>query len=886
MASDALGFAKAQAKQAAPKYVSSLKSNAGGLADVVGKGPDASYTAFQAQQRQQLAQKLVQAQKQPPSSANAGTPQRNTGATPPTPNAPATKAPSGLLGTLSTYAKAFITSPLSTVKDIATGQKINAVDNGALILKRAPLSYTAPIAKSQQGNLSPGTKGQLDHIVPLEAGGTNAKSNLKLIPKAADDANNSVENFLGAQLKANVINGQQAKQLALDYKSGKITDAQLYAKASPGGMSTGQSLAQKTSDTVKGALKPLGRPVVDVATGQGGKLVHDTAQLGADLTGSVANKTVAQAKSTISYLSHTATPQERQAILNNQTKTQQAIKAGKVSPQTIAIIKKGGQSPQGLIQTHQLIASGAPDKQIQAQIQKDQQQTSDQNKKMVGTAVALASYGIGGGEIASEVKGAAKATQILKSTAVTSGAGAAGTAGTTLANNPEASSKELTVSAVEGGAAGAALGGLGGAAGAAKGKLKSLVKPDLTAEKTAVFNQASEKIAVLNQEKEKLVALKAEHPGQPAVDKMIVQTNKKIAEVHAAGEKAQVETAKVAEKSKVNQIKASPTVSHITNEQGALDILKSGEIKTSSAPIEGFEGRKGVSVGTSDSARAYYHPDQNNAEFVIDHSKVKTGAEYSGDEANIPKNIPLDAVQEVKVGTPELAQKFEAKGIKTTVDPELNKTPATKEPFVSNRQQTEMRPNSQKPITTTPIKETPLESPKISTSKLAQGVETNAIKKGLTEGFGNKAEYVNVNIDQQTKHAAELLKQDPERAIRVAMGHEKPPGELLPESVFIAVENAATKTGNVDLIRRLATESHLTSEASGMGQRIRMLGERENTSPVAAIKKVQDARKAAAEKKLGKPIDKTISKEVQAIRDAKPRVTKMNWNQFVESIKC
>ncbi|HET8708925.1 MAG TPA: hypothetical protein VFL85_01450, partial [Candidatus Saccharimonadales bacterium] len=46
-------------------------------------------------------------------------------------------------------------------------------------------------------------------------------------------------------------------------------------------------------DTLKNfpvsAAKAVGRPVVDLATGQGGKFVHDSAQLGADVTGGAAN---------------------------------------------------------------------------------------------------------------------------------------------------------------------------------------------------------------------------------------------------------------------------------------------------------------------------------------------------------------------------------------------------------------------------------------------------------------------------------------------------------------------------------------------------------------------------------------------------------------------
>lgn len=204
---------------------------------------------------------------------------------------------------------------------------------------------------------------------------------------------------------------------------------------------------------------------------------------------------------------------------------------------------------------------------------------------------------------------------------------------------------------------------------------------------------------------------------------------------------------------------------------------------------------------------------------------------------------------------------------------------------ISNRKQTEIKAAGPEPITV-PIKEPEIKQPDIGVPKLAQGVEANAIKKGLTQGFADKPEYAKVNIKQQSEAAANLVKTDPERAYRIAMGHEKAPEDLLPESVFIAVEHAATKTGNTELLRKLATESHLTSEATGMGQRIRMLGERDTNSAVSNIKKVSDARKAAFERKSKTTVAKATGDEIKQIRAAKPKVTKETWSSFVDSIKC
>jgi len=216
------------------------------------------------------------------------------------------------------------------------------------------------------------------------------------------------------------------------------------------------------------------------------------------------------------------------------------------------------------------------------------------------------------------------------------------------------------------------------------------------------------------------------------------------------------------------------------------------------------------------------------------------------------------------------------------------KRPPEPVPKVSNRQQTEYNPKPGKPVTNVPIDDhvQPTDTPEIKTSKLALNVEKAAIKKGLADGFEGKPEYANVNKADQLKAAVNLLQTDPDKAVRIAMGQEHPPEGLLPESAFIAVSHQAQKTGDVDLLRRLATESSLTSEATGMGQRISMLTEHAPHSAVSGIRAVSEARRAAVEKRLGKPVAKATQDEVRAIKAAKPKVTRETVDSFIEGLKC
>lgn len=164
---------------------------------------------------------------------------------------------------------------------------------------------------------------------------------------------------------------------------------------------------------------------------------------------------------------------------------------------------------------------------------------------------------------------------------------------------------------------------------------------------------------------------------------------------------------------------------------------------------------------------------------------------------------------------------------------------------------------------------------------LSFGVEAKAVENRLTQGFGDLPIYEKVNMKEQSEMAIQLIADDPRLAVDVAMGRSRPPDGLLPESVFVAVENWAIDKGDVRLLQRLATTSKLVTEATEMGQRISALAERDRYSPVSAISKVEKARKKAATEERLASTKKSIKREV---RRAAPK--KDEWLDFIDQITC
>lgn len=183
----------------------------------------------------------------------------------------------------------------------------------------------------------------------------------------------------------------------------------------------------------------------------------------------------------------------------------------------------------------------------------------------------------------------------------------------------------------------------------------------------------------------------------------------------------------------------------------------------------------------------------------------------------------------------------------------------------------------------------PIES--TSTTKvrgLSRGVEAKAVENKLVDTFGELPEYQTVNMAEQAQKASDMLSNDYEKAKRIAMGQELAPNDVIPESIFTAVENQAIKNGDVETLRQLATQSSLSSEATTMGQRIRALAERNPDSPITAIQKIQSAREERVLAKLGGKSIKQAKSEVvgQIKNEIRKSAQKQDWAGFLDSITC
>lgn len=180
----------------------------------------------------------------------------------------------------------------------------------------------------------------------------------------------------------------------------------------------------------------------------------------------------------------------------------------------------------------------------------------------------------------------------------------------------------------------------------------------------------------------------------------------------------------------------------------------------------------------------------------------------------------------------------------------------------------------------------PVQDQKDSIRGLAKSVDKDAIASGLKSGLGNLPEYRHMDMNEQAKMAADLIKRDPELAMKVALGEVPSPVHgLHSESVYTAIRIAAREAGDVEVMRQLATQSSVVSDATTLGQRIKALDSGQESDPVSIMQDV----KAAREKNLG---TKKIAKETKTIaNDIKESIKKsssgrVSWEEFVKEIQC
>lgn len=133
------------------------------------------------------------------------------------------------------YAKALGEDPETALNRIFTGQKIMQVSGGGIVVvERQTVEESQAFKKKwvreHGGRIADIKEVKLDHTIPIKLGGEEKESNWKIVSTSEWSSYTPVETKLIQAVKDKKIGLKEAQQLIVDFKNGKITKDQVFAK--------------------------------------------------------------------------------------------------------------------------------------------------------------------------------------------------------------------------------------------------------------------------------------------------------------------------------------------------------------------------------------------------------------------------------------------------------------------------------------------------------------------------------------------------------------------------------------------------------------------------------------------------------------------------------
>lgn len=173
--------------------------------------------------------------------------------------------------------------------------------------------------------------------------------------------------------------------------------------------------------------------------------------------------------------------------------------------------------------------------------------------------------------------------------------------------------------------------------------------------------------------------------------------------------------------------------------------------------------------------------------------------------------------------------------------------------------------------------------------KIAGGAlkaEARAVENKLVDEFQDLPTYATVSFKDEAALATNLVRQDRQAAIDIAIGKAPARNDVQRAAVASALEREAMKANDVELLQKLASSPRYTrtSEAA------QTLGAEgfffDPTSPSILINQLKEVRKKAFEFRKRTSTDKLVAVEASKINKSIKAPTKDDWNSFIESLRC
>lgn len=149
-------------------------------------------------------------------------------------------------------------------------------------------------------------------------------------------------------------------------------------------------------------------------------------------------------------------------------------------------------------------------------------------------------------------------------------------------------------------------------------------------------------------------------------------------------------------------------------------------------------------------------------------------------------------------------------------------------------------------------------------------------------------EYQGITLKGAVNRAEQIVNEDSARAYRIAMGLERSPADTTNSMVNRVLVERAKKEGNLELQSELIKNRTLSQIRRGQ----EIVSEREIQGGLARdnvsfnMKQVIDERAKLLEQKIKMPAKQAVEKEIGSLKTKIRIPTKVDWNNFIDEIKC
>lgn len=162
------------------------------------------------------------------------------------------------------------------------------------------------------------------------------------------------------------------------------------------------------------------------------------------------------------------------------------------------------------------------------------------------------------------------------------------------------------------------------------------------------------------------------------------------------------------------------------------------------------------------------------------------------------------------------------------------------------------------------------------------------IANEVEDTFGELPQYQVVSRDIALNQVQQIIQQDYQKAVKMALGEEPVPPGILPGWMWTAVKNHALLNKDYDTLNKFKSPNAMATFATILGQNVQAFADANPVDPIAIQHKLAKVAEKKIEERTGKKIGEIKKQQAKVfnknLQENLP--TQQDWVNFFDSIVC